>query len=789
MDPGHERKDGGEGADENDLLARASELRRLAGFLVRDDATADDLAQDAWLESRTAAPGDKRNLRAWLFGLVRNVAREGTRADARRRRREEHVARAEAERPEDVVERVETFRMLAEEASRLEEPYRSAILLRFFDGLSAEEIARAQGVPSATVRSRQKRGLDLLRERLDRRPGGRERWLASLAALLPLARGPRRAWPLATAFVASTLIVAFVVASRWDREPPAMPAALVADTSELAPAPAASEPLALAEPLARTEANASQTIRAAPVSVRLVDARTGAAVARSTLVVRSASGREVIETDADGRARSELAHPLGTIGIEVLDDPRNEARPMRASGEERSIARSEPFEHASAAERELRAAFGPTYELVLSGGGFTCDELVAELSRDGAGERASAPVRCAGRGRAWVRFRGDALAIPGPGAVRVFVGDADARVGGEAEASSIDGGETLRVRLEALADLDVEVVDAAGRALLASVEVERDVRRLAAGPSWDASFRGLVAGPVTLVARLSTSIRASQDLELVAGANRARIVVPGVEAAGSIVVRVECDDDAGPLPESVVVQLDGGSNEFAIEAAVRASDERTNSRTFAFDGVRAGEHALALPSVRGWRFEPWRATVATGSAPLVVRATRADAGVVLVKPVDRASGARIDHAVAWIERDDGTSERRASSLGAVTFAGLAREARFRWRVAAVGWVGAAGDASALVTNGDRREIRVALERGFARRIVVRERGAPVAGVEVVVDDERLGATDASGTFDLRRPAEPRALFLVRGGARVSGGELRPDGSWTSSDLEHIAVEL
>ena len=49
----------------------------------------------------------------------------------------------------------------------LHEPLRSTLLLRFFEGMSAADIARVQGIPAATVRSRLKDALDRIRAGLE----------------------------------------------------------------------------------------------------------------------------------------------------------------------------------------------------------------------------------------------------------------------------------------------------------------------------------------------------------------------------------------------------------------------------------------------------------------------------------------------------------------------------------------------------------------------------------------------------------------------------------------------
>ena len=75
-------------------------------------------------------------------------------------------------------------RALAGLVIELVEPYRSTILLRFFEGLSAAEIAHREGVPPGTVRWRLKRGLDQLRAELDRsHAGSRQAWQLALAPL------------------------------------------------------------------------------------------------------------------------------------------------------------------------------------------------------------------------------------------------------------------------------------------------------------------------------------------------------------------------------------------------------------------------------------------------------------------------------------------------------------------------------------------------------------------------------------------------------------------------------
>lgn len=167
------------------LLAHAEGLHALARRLLRDANRADDVVQDAMLAAMRCAPPDGVPLGPWLVGIVRNLARMTRRGDARRAAREHLSAPQRDQEPAGAaVARAETHRLLVDAVLALAEPYRSAIVMRYLDGLSPSEIARRTGEPSATVRTRVHRGLAFLRERLDAdaRRDGRS-WVAAFVAL------------------------------------------------------------------------------------------------------------------------------------------------------------------------------------------------------------------------------------------------------------------------------------------------------------------------------------------------------------------------------------------------------------------------------------------------------------------------------------------------------------------------------------------------------------------------------------------------------------------------------
>jgi RNA polymerase sigma factor (sigma-70 family) len=170
-----------------DLLAHSAWLRRLAGTLVRGDADADDLVQETWLAAIKSPPLDDRPVRGWLREVARNAWRMRARTEGRRERREaEGLAVGEPSTPsaDELLTRLAAQRRLSALVTELPEPFRTTVLLRYFEGLSAAEIARRLRAPEGTVRWRLKTGLDRLRSALDRENGGdRARWCLLLGPL------------------------------------------------------------------------------------------------------------------------------------------------------------------------------------------------------------------------------------------------------------------------------------------------------------------------------------------------------------------------------------------------------------------------------------------------------------------------------------------------------------------------------------------------------------------------------------------------------------------------------
>lgn len=169
------------------LLEQTSWVQNLARRLVQDPSTADDLAQDTLVRALEERPDAQRSLRGWLATVMRSSLGKRRRGEGNRSARERASSRDEAGPSTlDVVERAATHGDVVQAVLGLEEPYRSTILMRFFDQLSYGEIAKRLRVSEATVNSRITRGLERLRQRLSAAYGGDRH--ALFLALAPLAK-------------------------------------------------------------------------------------------------------------------------------------------------------------------------------------------------------------------------------------------------------------------------------------------------------------------------------------------------------------------------------------------------------------------------------------------------------------------------------------------------------------------------------------------------------------------------------------------------------------------------
>ena len=170
--------------DTERLLAETGWVHDLARRLVAGDDRAGDVAQETLVRALRRPLGPIDNLRGWLAAVAQSVARRFHRDDRRRARAFAQLPeRGPAESAAAVFERTQRQRDVMTAVLALAEPYRSAVLLRFQAGLGYAAIAAQLAVPIETVRTRIKRGLQQLRERLDAQHGETLAWAGPILGL------------------------------------------------------------------------------------------------------------------------------------------------------------------------------------------------------------------------------------------------------------------------------------------------------------------------------------------------------------------------------------------------------------------------------------------------------------------------------------------------------------------------------------------------------------------------------------------------------------------------------
>jgi RNA polymerase sigma-70 factor (ECF subfamily) len=153
---------------------------QLVRGVVGDDARADDVHQRVFLEAHRDLPQfqSRSTLRWWLFKIARNRA-----IDAIRQVRRDQARAGSVEESAEVVdpgplpgELIDDARLqeaLAACLAQLPERTRAAMLLKFQQGFTFEEMAAQSGEKPGTLQARVARALPVLRACIERATGGR----------------------------------------------------------------------------------------------------------------------------------------------------------------------------------------------------------------------------------------------------------------------------------------------------------------------------------------------------------------------------------------------------------------------------------------------------------------------------------------------------------------------------------------------------------------------------------------------------------------------------------------
>lgn len=154
---------------EAEALPHLSDLFRLAMWLARDRAEAEDLVQDTFMQALQSFHRYEKgtNCRAWLIRVMFHVNSNRRRAKARFQvvsETDERIAQTVAfdpPTPQGLTEE-EVLRALRS----LPPQFQEVVLLSDIEDMAYKEIAEAIGVPIGTVMSRLHRGRKLMRAAL-----------------------------------------------------------------------------------------------------------------------------------------------------------------------------------------------------------------------------------------------------------------------------------------------------------------------------------------------------------------------------------------------------------------------------------------------------------------------------------------------------------------------------------------------------------------------------------------------------------------------------------------------
>jgi RNA polymerase sigma-70 factor (ECF subfamily) len=142
-------------------------LQRYLRARVRDEHAAADLVQEVFYRAwrKRLQYHDRSQERAYLFAIADRLACDHL-------RRPHRLSTLDGEEPTDesdpamMLLQTENARIVRDALSQLSEAQQRTLFLRFFGGMSFQEIAAALECPLGTVLSHCRRGLERLREAL-----------------------------------------------------------------------------------------------------------------------------------------------------------------------------------------------------------------------------------------------------------------------------------------------------------------------------------------------------------------------------------------------------------------------------------------------------------------------------------------------------------------------------------------------------------------------------------------------------------------------------------------------
>ncbi|PRD49195.1 RNA polymerase sigma-70 factor [Sphingobacterium haloxyli] len=162
-------------ATDQDRLLFKKHYRALCYFawqMVQDEETAEDLAQDAfvaYLNNKTRLPADENTIKSFLYTAIKHAVYNLNRRNKVVRKFWERTEFTESDEMdyEHQIIRTEFTSAVHVALESLPEGCRKIMTMSYVDGYSNEEIAQELQISVNTIKTQKRRGLSVLREKLN----------------------------------------------------------------------------------------------------------------------------------------------------------------------------------------------------------------------------------------------------------------------------------------------------------------------------------------------------------------------------------------------------------------------------------------------------------------------------------------------------------------------------------------------------------------------------------------------------------------------------------------------
>ncbi len=512
---------------------------------------------------------------------------------------------------------------------------------------------------------------------------------------------------------------------------------------------------------------------------------------------------ENIVTGTDGRFASDGGFEAGLLDLVLVDHPFFLEKGPSFGGNESTIEHQHVFDEGNPPEDgEIKIAIGPTYRIDVSlPSGTSVDDFHATFPRSSSGLR---EMHRAVRGDpgspmalfygsalkpnaleqeallregepVWARFRDPVFTMHEPSENEddhvLHVRSRDGHWFGSAPVSSIVGiyPEIVPIALEATGAVEGTILDGEGRAvptawiqLVAASAPSSPIQEAGADPKGRFEFKWLTEGDYEVVVqthryeesrstisivkstteRLEVRLTAGVFLGTVSGVLRSR--TGQHRSKGGIVTLASRDDPDFYLFKTVSYRKRQGEHTAA----------------FVFENVPSGHYELSLEPLDNMRWETLTMTVSPPAEGLEFicedDVPTFDLGF---RAIDARTGAPIEEIWNIVWQGDPLEDLRLDDdWETELYEEVPEGVPLKWVVRAEGYRLARGDERDIRTEAHHRVVEAKLERGWGQifKVTTRE-PEPIEGVELVVDGESFGRTDAQGMIWINLDTKPGSL--------------------------------